>query len=96
MQYIAISVETSNLVFDTQGGSICFRLQVRDIIAGQKVQVGLRDRYYIQANCAIIMLNVLLHTTRKTLPNWKHNSQHGAHDISETGMSLKPQGWQHS
>lgn len=38
--------------------------------AGQEKLGGLRDGYYIQAHCAIIMFDVTSRVTYKNVPNW--------------------------
>jgi GTP-binding nuclear protein Ran len=38
--------------------------------AGQEKYSGLRDGYYIQAHCAIIMFDVTSRITYKNVPNW--------------------------
>lgn len=53
--------------FDTTRGPILFN--VWDT-AGQEKFAGLRDGYYIQANCAIIMFDVTSRITYKNVPNW--------------------------
>lgn len=45
------------------------RLAVWDT-AGQEKLSGLRDGYYVQANCAIIMFDVTSRITYKNVPNW--------------------------
>ena len=60
-RYVAtLGVEVHPLVFHTSKGPICFN--VWDT-AGQEKFGGLRDGYYIQGQCAIIMFDV---TTRAT------------------------------
>eukprot|EP00993_Chasmostoma_nieuportense_P003460 NODE_4174_length_830_cov_589.017070_g4016_i0.p1 GENE.NODE_4174_length_830_cov_589.017070_g4016_i0~~NODE_4174_length_830_cov_589.017070_g4016_i0.p1 ORF type:complete len:215 (-),score=49.60 NODE_4174_length_830_cov_589.017070_g4016_i0:122-766(-) len=67
-KYIAtIGVEVHPLTFHTNRGLICFN--VWDT-AGQEKFGGLRDGYYIQGNCAIIMFDVTSRTTYKNVPNW--------------------------
>lgn len=46
-----------------------FRFNVWDT-AGQEKLGGLRDGYYIQAHCAIIMFDVTSRVTYKNVPNW--------------------------
>eukprot|EP00994_Dinema_validum_P001980 NODE_1418_length_964_cov_172.993443_g911_i3.p1 GENE.NODE_1418_length_964_cov_172.993443_g911_i3~~NODE_1418_length_964_cov_172.993443_g911_i3.p1 ORF type:complete len:218 (-),score=60.25 NODE_1418_length_964_cov_172.993443_g911_i3:266-919(-) len=67
-KYIAtIGVEVHPLTFHTNRGLICFN--VWDT-AGQEKFGGLRDGYYIQGNCAIIMFDVTSRQTYKNVPNW--------------------------
>ena len=49
--------------------SFCFRFNVWDT-AGQEKFGGLRDGYYIQGQCAIIMFDVTSRVTYKNVPNW--------------------------
>ena len=53
--------------FTTNRGKLIFN--VWDT-AGQEKYAGLRDGYYIQANCAIIMFDVTSRITYKNVPNW--------------------------
>lgn len=46
-----------------------YRFNVWDT-AGQEKLGGLRDGYYIQAHCAIIMFDVTSRVTYKNVPNW--------------------------
>lgn len=55
------------LVFYTNFGSI--RFNVWDT-AGQEKFGGLRDGYYIGAECGIIMFDVTSRVTYKNVPNW--------------------------
>lgn len=55
------------LVFYTNRGAI--RFNVWDT-AGQEKFGGLRDGYYIQGQCAIIMFDVTARVTYKNVPNW--------------------------
>merc|ERR1711965_227724 len=67
-KYVAtIGVEVHPLPFDTNRGRICFN--VWDT-AGQEKFGGLRDGYYIQGQCAIIMFDVTSRITYKNVPNW--------------------------
>merc|ERR1711975_181206 len=67
-KYVAtIGVEVHPLNFDTNRGRICFN--VWDT-AGQEKFGGLRDGYYIQGQCAIIMFDVTSRVTYKNVPNW--------------------------
>eukprot|EP01012_Entosiphon_sulcatum_P050646 TRINITY_DN6953_c0_g1_i1.p1 TRINITY_DN6953_c0_g1~~TRINITY_DN6953_c0_g1_i1.p1 ORF type:complete len:220 (-),score=62.97 TRINITY_DN6953_c0_g1_i1:174-833(-) len=62
-----IGVEVHPLKFYTNRGLICFN--VWDT-AGQEKFGGLRDGYYIQGNCAVIMFDVTSRQTYKNVPNW--------------------------
>merc|ERR1712054_316743 len=67
-KYVAtIGVEVHPLNFDTNRGRICFN--VWDT-AGQEKFGGLRDGYYIQGQCAIIMFDVTGRITYKNVPVW--------------------------
>mmetsp|Transcript_18642 Transcript_18642/g.44789 ORF Transcript_18642/g.44789 Transcript_18642/m.44789 type:complete len:236 (-) Transcript_18642:494-1201(-) len=67
-KYIAtIGVEVHPMRFYTNRGPIVFN--VWDT-AGQEKFGGLRDGYYIQADCAIIMFDVTSRNTYKNVPNW--------------------------
>ena len=67
-RYVAtIGVEVHPLTFTTNVGKICF--QCWDT-AGQEKFGGLRDGYYIDGNCAIIMFDVTSRNTYKNVPNW--------------------------
>ncbi|CAI4815637.1 CEL_1a_G0050870.mRNA.1.CDS.1 [Saccharomyces cerevisiae] len=67
-KYIAtIGVEVHPLSFYTNFGEIKF--DVWDT-AGQEKFGGLRDGYYINAQCAIIMFDVTSRITYKNVPNW--------------------------
>merc|ERR1711967_200590 len=67
-KYVAtIGVEVHPLPFDTNRGRICFN--VWDT-AGQEKFRGLRDGYYIQGQCAIIMFDVTGRITYKNVPFW--------------------------
>ncbi|CAD7674532.1 unnamed protein product [Nyctereutes procyonoides] len=67
-KYVAtLGVEVHPLVFHTNRGPIKFN--VWDT-AGQEKFGGLRDGYYIQAQCAIIMFDVTSRVTYKNVPNW--------------------------
>jgi len=60
-------VEVHPMVFHTNHGPI--RLNVWDT-AGQEKLGGLRDGYYIQGQCAIIMFDVTSRITYKNVPKW--------------------------
>uniref|UniRef100_A0A0G4F3N0 GTP-binding nuclear protein n=1 Tax=Chromera velia CCMP2878 TaxID=1169474 RepID=A0A0G4F3N0_9ALVE len=67
-KYIAtLGVEVHPLEFQTNFGAIKFN--VWDT-AGQEKFGGLRDGYYIQGQCAIIMFDVTSRITYKNVPNW--------------------------
>jgi GTP-binding nuclear protein Ran len=67
-KYIAtFGVEVHPLVFHTNRGPICFN--VWDT-AGQEKFGGLRDGYYIQGQCAIIMFDVTARNTYRNVPTW--------------------------
>ncbi|KAG0151960.1 hypothetical protein CROQUDRAFT_36153 [Cronartium quercuum f. sp. fusiforme G11] len=67
-KYIAtLGVEVHPLEFHTNHGMICFN--VWDT-AGQEKFGGLRDGYYIQGQCGIIMFDVTSKITYKNVPNW--------------------------
>merc|ERR1711871_1547339 len=67
-KYVAtIGVEVHPLPFDTNRGRICFN--VWDT-AGQEKFGGLRDGYYIQGQCAIIMFDVTSRISYKNVGIW--------------------------
>jgi len=67
-KYVAtLGVEVHPLVFHTNRGPLKFN--VWDT-AGQEKFGGLRDGYYIQGQCAIIMFDVTSRITYKNVPNW--------------------------
>jgi len=67
-KYIAtLGVEVHPLAFTTNYGKICF--DVWDT-AGQEKFGGLRDGYYINGHCGIIMFDVTSRITYKNVPNW--------------------------
>lgn len=67
-KYIAtVGVEVHPMVFYTNRGPITFN--VWDT-AGQEKFGGLRDGYYIQGQCAILMFDVTSRTTYKNIPTW--------------------------
>ncbi|KAJ2680976.1 GTP-binding nuclear protein gsp1/Ran [Coemansia spiralis] len=67
-KYIAtIGVEVHPLLFTTTKGKIIFNTWDT---AGQEKFGGLRDGYYIQGQCAIIMFDVTSRITYKNVPNW--------------------------
>ncbi|KAM6491098.1 ras domain containing protein [Amanita muscaria] len=70
-KYIAtLGVEVHPLIFCTNLGIICFN--VWDT-AGQEKVGELRDGYYIQGQCGIIMFDVTSRITYKNVPNWHHD-----------------------
>jgi GTP-binding nuclear protein Ran len=67
-KYLAtIGVEVHPLKFNTNYGEICFSCWDT---AGQEKFGGLRDGYYIQGKCAIIMFDVTSRQSYKNVPNW--------------------------
>jgi len=67
-KYVAtLGVEVHPLEFHTNRGQLVFN--VWDT-AGQEKFGGLRDGYYIQGQCAIIMFDVTSRITYKSVPNW--------------------------
>ncbi|XP_071946420.1 GTP-binding nuclear protein Ran-like [Antedon mediterranea] len=67
-KYIAtLGVEVHPVTFYTNRGHIVYN--VWDT-AGQEKFGGLRDGYYIQGQCAIIMFDVTSRITYKNVPNW--------------------------
>ncbi|KAI6181035.1 GTP-binding nuclear protein Ran [Aphelenchoides besseyi] len=67
-KYIAtLGVEVHPLIFHTTRGQIRFNVSFH---SGQEKFGGLRDGYYIQGNCAIIMFDVTARVTYKNVPNW--------------------------
>merc|ERR1712238_649933 len=67
-KYVAtLGVEVHPLIFHTNRGTLKFN--VWDT-AGQEKFGGLRDGYYIQGQCAIIMFDVTSRITYKNVPNW--------------------------
>ena len=62
-----VGAEVHPLVFYTNRGVV--RFDVWDT-AGQEKFGGLRDGYYIQGQCAIIMFDVTSRVTYKNVPNW--------------------------
>lgn len=67
-RYIAtVGVDVHPLNFHTNCGMICFNCWDT---AGQEKFGGLRDGYYIQGNCAIIMFDVTSRNTYRSVPNW--------------------------
>jgi len=67
-KYVAtLGVEVHRLLFFTNFGPICF--DTWDT-AGQEKFGGLRDGYYINGKCAIIMFDVTSRVTYKNVPTW--------------------------
>lgn len=67
-RYIAtVGVDVHPLTFSTNCGKICFNCWDT---AGQEKFGGLRDGYYIEGQCAIIMFDVTSRNTYKNVPNW--------------------------
>ncbi|PVV01544.1 hypothetical protein BB560_004034 [Smittium megazygosporum] len=67
-KYIAtVGVEVHPLKFHTSAGPIIFSTWDT---AGQEKFGGLRDGYYIQGQCGIIMFDVTSRITYKNVPNW--------------------------
>lgn len=67
-KYVAtLGVEVHPLLFHTNRGPIKFNCWDT---AGQEKFGGLRDGYYIQGQCAIIMFDVTSRITYKNVPNW--------------------------
>jgi GTP-binding nuclear protein Ran len=62
-----LGVEVHPLVFTTNRGGICFNTWDT---AGQEKFGGLRDGYYINGQCAIIMFDVTSRITYKNVPTW--------------------------
>lgn len=68
VKYVAtLGVEVYSLIFYTNRGPIKFNIWDT---AGQEKYGSLRDSYYIQAQCAIIMFDVTSCITIKNAPNW--------------------------
>ncbi|KAF9410512.1 GTP-binding nuclear protein gsp1/Ran [Podila epigama] len=67
-KYIAtLGVEVHPLAFHTNFGAICFNTWDT---AGQEKFGGLRDGYYINGQCGIIMFDLTSRITYKNVPNW--------------------------
>jgi GTP-binding nuclear protein Ran len=66
------------LTFHTNFGTICFN--VWDT-AGQEKFGGLRDGYYIQGQCGIIMFDVTSRITYKNVPNWHRDLERVCENI---------------
>lgn len=73
-----LGVEVHPLKFTTNFGTICFN--VWDT-AGQEKFGGLRDGYYIQGQCGIIMFDVTARITYKNVPNWHRDLERVCENI---------------
>jgi GTPase SAR1 family protein len=73
-----LGVEVHPLTFHTNFGTICFN--VWDT-AGQEKFGGLRDGYYIQGQCGIIMFDVTSRITYKNVPNWHRDLERVCENI---------------
>ncbi|GEM09320.1 WD repeat protein 61 [Rhodotorula toruloides] len=73
-----LGVEVHPLTFHTNFGTICFN--VWDT-AGQEKFGGLRDGYYIQGQCGIIMFDVTSKITYKNVPNWHRDLERVCENI---------------
>lgn len=62
-----LGVEVRPIKFQTNYGPVCFNIWDT---AGQEKFGGLRDGYYIQGQCAILMFDVTSRVTYKNVPNW--------------------------
>jgi len=78
-KYIAtLGVEVHPLKFNTNFGDLTFN--VWDT-AGQEKFGGLRDGYYIQGQCGIIMFDVTSRITYKNVPNWHRDLERVCENI---------------
>jgi GTP-binding nuclear protein Ran len=66
------------LTFSTNFGTICFNAWDT---AGQEKFGGLRDGYYIQGQCGIIMFDVTSRITYKNVPNWHRDLERVCENI---------------
>jgi GTP-binding nuclear protein Ran len=73
-----LGVEVHPLAFTTNFGTIVFN--VWDT-AGQEKFGGLRDGYYIQGQCGIIMFDVTARITYKNVPNWHRDLERVCENI---------------
>jgi GTP-binding nuclear protein Ran len=73
-----LGVDVRPLRFNTNYGPICFN--VWDT-AGQEKFGGLRDGYYIQGQCAILMFDVTNRTSYKNVQNWHRDLIRVCEDI---------------
>lgn len=71
-------MEVHPLQFSTNFGTIIFN--VWDT-AGQEKFGGLRDGYYIQGQCGIIMFDVTSRITYKNVPNWHRDLERVCENI---------------
>ena len=71
-------MEVHPLSFSTNFGTIVFN--VWDT-AGQEKFGGLRDGYYIQGQCGIIMFDVTSRITYKNVPNWHRDLERVCENI---------------
>ncbi|XP_021482623.1 GTP-binding nuclear protein Ran-like [Meriones unguiculatus] len=77
-KYVAsLALEVHPLVFHTNRGT---KFNLWDT-AGQEKFGGLRDGYYIQAQCAIIMFDVTSRVTYKNISNWHRDLVRGCENI---------------
>jgi GTPase SAR1 family protein len=60
--------------------------------AGQEKFGGLRDGYYINGQCGIIMFDVTSRITYKNVPNW-HRKQHSLLICNVTQLSVSQATW---
>ncbi|KAJ7212460.1 ras-domain-containing protein [Mycena haematopus] len=78
-KYIAtLGAEVHPLTFATNYGRILFN--VWDT-AGQEKFGGLRDGYYVQSNCGIIMFDVTSRITYQNVPNWHRDLERVCENI---------------
>lgn len=78
-KYIAtLGVEVHPLNFHTNYGTIIFNCWDT---AGQEKFGGLRDGYYIQGQCGIIMFDVTSRITYKNVPNWHRDLERVCENI---------------
>ena len=73
-----IGVEVHPIVFYTSRGPIKFNIWDT---AGQEKFGGLRDGYYIQAQCAIIMFDVTARSTYNNVPVWHRDLENVCESI---------------
>ncbi|KAJ7143298.1 GTP-binding nuclear protein [Mycena crocata] len=73
-----MGVEVHPVTFATNYGTICF--DVWDT-AGQEKFGGLRDGYYVQGQCGIIMFDVTSRITYKNVPDWHRDLQRVCENI---------------
>lgn len=78
LESATLGVEVHPLTFTTNFGTICFN--VWDT-AGQEKFGGLRDGYYIQGQCGIIMFDVTSRITYKSVPNWHRDLERVCENI---------------